>query len=188
MKSYAQASQDEWVQSIIGDKGWFVDVGAYDGVESSNTYALEKMGWRGLCIEPNREAFERLRANRDCLLSGYAISATDETLPFDGMSIGSGPPVDCRSLAHLLDVVGAPPVIDYLSIDVEGHELAVLAGMDFDRWSVRLITVEHNEYLEGPTRKMAILDFLTARGFECVALDIVAPGYGCYESWYQRVA
>jgi hypothetical protein len=39
--------------------GYFVEVGAYDGVTLSNTYFLEQMGWRGLLIEPIAPLCER---------------------------------------------------------------------------------------------------------------------------------
>ena len=43
----------------------FVDVGAFDGVEFSNTLAFEKdYGWKGVCVEPHPERFQQLAANR----------------------------------------------------------------------------------------------------------------------------
>lgn len=184
MTSYAQALQDEWVHSIIGDTGFFVDVGAYDGVEHSNTFALEQRGWTGVCIEPNADAFERMRGNRKCLLSGWAASDTDGFILFDGVVPGRGSAVPCRRLDTLLNAVNAPPVIDYLSIDVEGHEMEVLAGMDFDRWQVKLATIEHNLYRDGPAHRDAIRERMIGLGFVLVGADVVAPGYGPYEDWW----
>jgi len=40
--------------------GYFVDIGAFDGITISNTYALEKIGWKGICVEPVPEIYERL--------------------------------------------------------------------------------------------------------------------------------
>lgn len=186
MKPYSQAGQDEWVHSIIGDSGYFVDVGAHDGIVHSNTYALEQLGWDGVCVEPNPDAFEQLASNRSRFVSNFAISDHDGLVPFDGVCVGTGSGIPCRTLSALLEFAAAPPVIDYLSIDVEGHECAVLAGMDFDRWKVRLMTVEHNAYLRGSGHKDLIYSFLTARGFERVVEDVVAPGYGIFEDWYQH--
>lgn len=180
MKSYSQAGQDAWVHSIVGDTGYFVDVGAHDGIVHSNTYALEQLGWTGICIEPDEAPAQELIRNRSSLTLGFAISDHEgfvEILP-------SGKSVDCRRLSTLLQFLHEWRVIDYLSIDVEGHELEVLAGMDFDRWHVRCATIEHNFYCDGPGRKEAIADVMTANGFECFADDVVAPGYGEYESWW----
>jgi len=44
--------------------GYFIEVGAYDGVTLSNTYFLEQMGWTGLLVEPIRPLCERAAASR----------------------------------------------------------------------------------------------------------------------------
>lgn len=180
MTWYSQAGQDAWVHDLIGDSGYFVDVGAHDGVVHSNTYALEQRGWTGVCIEPDPTVIPQLESNRSCHAIGYAISNERGAVTIRP----SGVLVAALTLAQLLPLCDAPPIIDYLSIDVEGHELEVLAGMDFDRWHVRLATIEHNVYCDGPGRKDAIAAVMVRHGFECYADDIVAPGYGEYESWW----
>ena len=47
--------QDLWVALTLGhgrNGGYYVDVGSADGVEISNTYLLDRMGWKGVCIDP----------------------------------------------------------------------------------------------------------------------------------------
>ena len=70
---YSQIGQDAWVLSRIKDPGFFVDIGATNGIEKSNTYALELAGWRGICVEPNPHYFEELVNNRKCTLSPLAV-------------------------------------------------------------------------------------------------------------------
>lgn len=168
---YSQAGQDVWVLQQI-PKGFFVDVGAHDGVESSNTYALEKLGWQGLCIEPNPESYQRLINNRKCSLRLAAA----------GLSVG-------KTLTDIL--FGSPSVIDYLSIDVDGGELDVLHSMDFQKYQVRLITIEHNAYAEGPARQEQIFDYLTGQGFRRVVKDVKCldgEWFGkIYEDWYAHI-
>lgn len=180
----SQAGQDEWVHSIIGDSGYFVDVGAHDGVTHSNTYALEQLGWTGVCVEPNDDVFLELVNRRSAACLCYPISDEFKRRPFDGIAIGQGNNRICYPLKNALAVVQAPPIIDYLSIDVEGHELEVLAGMDFDRWHVRLITIEHNLYLRGPEHKEQIRAVLEPLGFKIDRENVIAPSYGEYEDWY----
>ena len=45
------------------DNGYFVEVGAWDGIQWSNTSGLLKAGWTGVYIEPQTEVFAKLMAN-----------------------------------------------------------------------------------------------------------------------------
>lgn len=171
---YSQAGQDLWVLKKVGNKGFFVDVGAHDGVESSNTYALEKAGWRGICIEPNPEAYAKLVQERKCNAMNVAAGTMPPRLP----------------LVNILKGI-APPVIDYLSIDVDGGEMDVLASMDFKKHYVKLITIEHNAYSEGTARQQEIFDYLTASEFRRVFKDVKCldgQWFGLiYEDWYENI-
>jgi hypothetical protein len=50
--------------------------------------------------------------------------------------------VPVRTLDDILAEIGAPKPLDFLSVDVEGHEIEVLSGFDFARWRPRLILLE----------------------------------------------
>jgi hypothetical protein len=63
----------------------------------------------------------------------------------------------------LLEQHGAPAVIDYLSIDTEGCELAILEGVDWSRYQFRCITVEHNF----TAQRQGIQVLLEAQGYQC---------------------
>ena len=69
---FSQHGEDFLLWNFFGyeSKGFFVDVGAFDGVHLSNTYSLELQGWTGICIEPNPKYFllcEKARKNAICL-------------------------------------------------------------------------------------------------------------------------
>lgn len=176
---YSQAGQDKWVLDKIA-KGFFVDVGAHDGIESSNTFALEQAGWEGLCIEPS-SFYDKLTENRNCLTSKVAAHY------YNGFLNG----VPCRTLRTLLTDTNCPKEIDYLSIDVDGGELTVLQGMDFETFHVKLITIEHNQYLEGTFRQDEIFKHLTGHGFKRTHKDVkcLDPNYFglIYEDWYENI-
>lgn len=170
--SVSQLGQDLWVleRSAYKRGGYFVEFGATDGVLLSNTYLLEtQMGWQGICAEPNPKYFGRLQRNRRCRVSDACIGArTGEVVEFVLAEEFGGMAADMdrdmhsqrrqaywsdsanrtrfttESLHDLLTRLGAPRDIDYLSIDTEGSELSILSTFPFDRWNVRLITVEHN--------------------------------------------
>lgn len=72
MESFSQYGQDQLISRVNGHKsdGYFVDVGAFDGIVFSNTYALEKYyNWSGICIEANDVKFKDLQNNRKCIVS-----------------------------------------------------------------------------------------------------------------------
>jgi len=65
-KFYSQNGEDYLLWSFFKGKrrGFYVDIGAFDGIHFSNTYAFEQIGWNGICVEPNPEIFAICRANR----------------------------------------------------------------------------------------------------------------------------
>lgn len=60
-KWFAQVHQDEVIIDLIGENGYFIDLASNDAKEFSNTLALERAGWDGLCIEPNPAYWYGLR-------------------------------------------------------------------------------------------------------------------------------
>lgn len=168
-QSKAQFRQDLFVLAELALKhdGFFVEFGATDGVELSNTWLLEKQfGWRGILAEPGRCWHTALAANRACTIDRRCVwSKSGETVRFNQTAIpelstidkfssadlhkearkaGTRYDVDTVSLMDLLAEHGAPSHIDYLSIDTEGSEFDILESFDFGRYNVRAITCEHN--------------------------------------------
>jgi FkbM family methyltransferase len=189
---YSQAGQDKWVHDLIGDSGVFVDVGAYDGIESSNTYFLEQKGWKGICIEANVDVFQLLIKNRKSININEAVTDRKGVCMFDTDRIGGNRVVSCNTLNNILKENLFPKEIDYLSLDIEGHELPVLESIDFNTWEIKLITVEHNLYLEGTERKNKIFELLTQRGYVRTHEDVKCldpnPAYfnQPFEDWYVK--
>jgi hypothetical protein len=69
MQFHSQIGQDQWVHSVLGDKryGFFVELGACDGISLSNTLFFERsLNWNGICIEPEQSMFDQLVRNRTC--------------------------------------------------------------------------------------------------------------------------
>jgi hypothetical protein len=77
-------------------------------------------------------------------------------------AVGDVIEVTTTSLMDLLEQQGAPAVIDYLSIDTEGSELAILEGVDWSRYQFRCITVEHNF----TAQRQGIQALLEAQGYQ----------------------
>ena len=194
---YSQANQDKWVCEYFGYKknGYFIEVGAFDGVHMSNTYALEKhLEWEGVCIEANPSMYSRLVANRTSKNCNVAVTSYRGYCKFSDDKIVSddekGVIVNCDTLDSVLESVNANKEIDYLSIDIEGQEYNVLQCFNFDKWNIKLMTVEHNLYLNGPEEKNKLYELLTKNNFirafdNVVCLDPHPSVYGKpYEDWY----
>ena len=194
MKYYSQSNQDKWVLEKLASKtnGVFVDIGAYDGIQTSNTYTLEKYyNWNGICIEANSEIYQRLIKNRNCINVYGAISNYRGDCSFSSDRISNeGVKTPCFLLNDILEKNLKDNIIDYLSLDVEGHEFFILETIDFDKWKFKLMTIEHNLYCNGPDQKNKIFDLLSKRGYVRVVEDAVCldtnPAWNNkpYEDWY----
>jgi FkbM family methyltransferase len=197
MSSHSQHGQDKvYIEKYMptGKKGYFIEMGAADGVANSNTLVLEKKyGWNGVCIEADDKVFPSLQKNRKCTVINAACSAyPGESLDFVYSNQFSGfmkfsklhrknlkrkhasgsfnTKTSC-TLTEVLKQVSAPSLIDFFSLDVEGAELEVLQGLDFYKYKINCILVEHNN--EQPKR-YHIRKLLEAKGYlrdMCVGLD-----------------
>ena len=201
--SVSQLGQDVWVLERTGFKrgGFFVEIGATDGVLLNNTLLLEReFGWRGICIEPNPTSFEQLRANRSCRtvpdcvgpvtgdevefifadvyggIADYAHEDSHAPKRQAYRAAGQYAKLTTISLDDLLTKYGAPRKIDYLSIDTEGSELAILKAFPFDEWEIELLTVEHNF----TKQRGEIRTLLEGFGYVCEEHE--------WDDWYRRTA
>jgi FkbM family methyltransferase len=140
--------------------GFFVEVGANAPQDGSQSWQFEQAGWDGVLVEPQPDLAERLRVmrrarvfavacsspanaggTRKLHLSGPHSSLASE-LAVTGVQAQAAIDVPVRTLDDILLEAGAPRPIDFVSIDVEGHEVEVLRGFDIARWSPRLILIE----------------------------------------------
>ncbi|MDM3861012.1 MAG: FkbM family methyltransferase [Aphanizomenon gracile PMC644.10] len=168
--SFSQFGEDILLLSYFNDykekQGFYVDVGAFHPFKLSNTMLLYKLGWHGLNIDCDKEKidlFNKLRprdinicaavanANKEMTLLQYPMSATNrlsdknDQLSLCGEIPNSQLSVNTKSLNMILEEISISMeeiVIDYLNVDVEGLELQVLEGLDFNKYAPKLISVE----------------------------------------------
>jgi FkbM family methyltransferase len=183
--SYSQFREDRLLDGIFaGRSGTCVEVGANDGVTGSTTYYFEKMGWKCVLVEPVPELCDRIRRSRSALLFECAASSeagedlfyVAETEPSLSSSSIVAPPRDGpgggragvrairvrkRTLDEILIEAGISRP-DFVTIDVEGHELEVLQGFSVERFRPDIIIVEDNSERGEPRVKA----FLKERGYE----------------------
>jgi FkbM family methyltransferase len=181
---YSQLEQDLWILESTNFKrnGYFIDIGAYDGVFHSNTYLLEKKyGWSGICVEPSNK-FDELKVNRSCLTENLCVynnsnsivefTEIDYNMELSGCADDFKDDHERNSINHkkistisLTDLCikyNCPNTIDYLSIDTEGSELKILEAHNFESFKFLFISIEHNRNIE---YKNAINNFLSSKNY-----------------------
>lgn len=168
--SYAQNAEDFRAFMALGSpaRGVYVEVGAHDPVLDSPTFGLYMQGWSGVTIEPNptfarrhrlirpRDRFFCLAAwDEDCSLpltipkgsvTGWARCGDDlplQTRSSERENISFQ--VEAKTLTNILNEADVAE-IDLMTIDVEGMARRVLGGLDFSRFSPRLLVIEKAGY------------------------------------------
>lgn len=174
MISFAQNHEDVLLARAFCDQrtGFYVDVGAGHPIELSVTKHFYEAGWRGINVEPGRGFLDLLESDRPRDVNlGIALSdregtttlhevlempelscvsaAQAEALRARGLTLRSRE-VPLRTLARVC-AEHAPDTIDFLKVDVEGHEREVILGADWRRWTPRVVVVETRlEGVDGP--------------------------------------
>jgi FkbM family methyltransferase len=163
--SYAQNLEDVLLHRVFANKadGFYVDVGAWDPEKDSVTKAFYDAGWKGVNVEPGYNNWRRLaRARgRDVNLqvavsdkegqgrflevAGSGLSSLESgvasSLDMYGLK-GNETSVKLTTLARIFEEQCLDREVDFLKIDVEGHEAAVIAGMNWRRFRPKVVLVE----------------------------------------------
>lgn len=177
--SYSQAGQDliahRFFKCYPPNSRFFIDVGAFDGINYSNTRLFFDHGWKGLCLEPVEKNYQKLEdAYRNTKVETLQVAAAD----YDGLmelNVATipwapewGSDVSTTSeqarqkwdnyvwtketvAVTTLDALLAARQVEsvaYISIDVEGSEVAVLRGFDLEKYNPALIIVEYSDQSE----------------------------------------
>jgi FkbM family methyltransferase len=174
---YSQYGQDSFIHHNLlsdTDSNIFIDIGAYDGIEGSNTKFFEEyLGWDGICFEPNPKLFERLQNNRKCqcvcgaawdnneqqtfrMIEGYSemLSGIVSELAPEHINrieqeckIHNGKYVDVPVDCYDINsflLTNEITNITYFSLDTEGSEFRVLKALDLNAIHIKIFSVENN--------------------------------------------
>lgn len=182
---HSQFGEDRVLERIFDgqETGVCVEVGAHDGVTGSTTLLFERKGWICVLVEPVPELCDKIRKVRSCMVFNCAASSepgeetffvaeSDTSLSTFHMT----PEQEARIAAvksavrtvrvrkrTLDDVLGEAnvPRVDFITIDVEGHELSVLKGFSLTTFRPRILIVEDNS----DQVDWSVLDYLDAHGY-----------------------
>lgn len=186
MTTYAQNFEDVTLRRTLQDvqRGFYVDIGAWHPTQDSVTRWFYDQGWCGINVEPNPHFLELLRKERPrdinlgCAIGAAQRKATlhivgetglttiDPTVS-QGLSVTQRISVEIISLDELLKahVVDG---IDFIKIDAEGSETAIIDGAEFSHYRPRIILVEatglhfYNPILERKGYRFVWFDGLNA--------------------------
>lgn len=196
-ESNSQVRQDVMALVLAGFKknGFFVEIGAGNGYDGSNTYLLENnYGWRGILSEPAKYWHADIYKNRSCIIDQRCVFRESKCLvefrEADGGYLSAitatandikGTPrivnkynIETVSLVDLFSQHNAPKTIDFLSIDTEGSELEIIKNFDFSSYEIKFISIEHNQ----ASIRDQIREYLKSWGYVRVDTTIT------FEDWY----
>jgi FkbM family methyltransferase len=207
----SQIGQDYWVCNSLNNKrnGYFIDIGAHDGLWYSNTYYLEKeLGWKGICVEPDKDMFNKLKLIRDCICINKAVYDQNTEVEFVSVEEintpegirgirtclsklypkinGNSQFTETITMEKLMTDNNSPSNIDYISIDTEGAEYEILSGFPFNKYKVKLWTIEHNQFLDDSQLKKKIRRIMRINGYHVLPRSQKPKGANIFEDWYKR--
>jgi FkbM family methyltransferase len=142
--------------------GFYIECGANDGVNQSNTWYFEKvLNWRGILIEPNKTSFKNLKNNRSSknIFKNVALVSEDfknknEEIYLSENNLESkltnianplSQKVATETLNNILKELNVNK-INFFSLDVEGYEEEVLKGLNLNIFDIDYILIETNNF------------------------------------------
>ncbi len=162
--SYSQNAEDVRLARVFdGSSGFYVDVGAGDGLEFSVTRLFYERGWSGINIEPVSATFAALQTARPRDVNLQVAVAVDEGIrdfwvssPHSGISSLYPPESDqlpdgfqlerttvhCKPMWRILEEHAQGLHVDFMTIDVEGAEGEVIRSIDFESTRPTVLVVE----------------------------------------------
>lgn len=138
--------------------GFYIDVGAFDGVHLSNTWVFEQLGWQGYCIEPSPRIFRLLAENRPgarCIEAAAAAGPGELELLIDPTMLLSSVTGDESAVREAFDVAA---------------RARELEDDDFVRATVRTISLDDLLRQHAPPPRIDLVS-IDVEGAEMQVLD-----------------
>ena len=214
--SYAQSGEDLIARFILDalrvTRPNYLDLGAYDPVRLSNTYHFYARNSRGVCVEADpglASRFAEVRprdrvinvavsdhtsgrakffAMSEASLNTLSQAEAERLVREEGCTIRTTLDVDIVPVATLIAREFPSRVLDFLSIDLEGIDEQIIAGIDFNFLRPKVICVETLSYsrLGGQVKKTGTIDMLRQRGYKIYADTYINTIAVDAELWHSR--
>lgn len=164
LESQSQAGQDIFVWNVLGrpSNGTFLDIGSSHPRKKSNTWALERLGWNGICVDNDAYCASLMGSRRAHFIHSDAskVHWSSVLLPYR-------------------------PVMDYLSLDVDASSLATLMSLPLGEIRFKVITIEHDAYRFDSSIRHQMREHLLAHGYDLVCSDVKDKSLP-FEDWWVR--
>jgi FkbM family methyltransferase len=213
--SYSQCGEDIIIADVLAALGIFkpsyIDIGAHAPVYLSNTYLFYRRGCQGVCIEPNPCLLRNIHRKRPrdiCLNAGIGTSTLTEA-PFYLMTTNTLSTFSKESAEHLAahsrekikKIINVPLLTleavikrhlpsgpDFISLDVEGVDLAILQSFDFSKHRPPVFCVETLTYTEDKTEEKILptIEFMLSQGYFSFADTYVNTIFVDKAAWKSR--
>jgi len=155
-KTYSKEQQDIFAKCLIGNSGFFLDIGCRTPVEENNTKLLEECGWRGLMFDTDETFIKKCQNQR--FAKSFCIDATS-----------------CAFI-DILKNEKCPQIIDYISLDIDEASIPCLKKILENGYQFKCMTFEHTWDLKDPVNNNSILEsrnILKTYGYIALYEDVV---------------
>ena len=170
--NYSQSGQDQFAYNLIGDKGTYLEIGAFDPIINSNTYKLETLcGWSGFSVEYDKS---HQTAWYKCNERNSSRVIWD-----DAFNVNYLDSINKFNLSNN---------IDYLSCDIEppNNTFEILKLLINSKIKFKFISFEHDKYISGDKFEKKAKDFLYHNGYKIAVDNVYSRNnkYKIYETWF----
>ena len=174
--SYSQGGIDLLLNHIFRNKknGFYIDIGCNHPIKNNNTYLFYKMGWSGINIDLDKKSIDLFKLfrpkdkNINCAISSSNSeknlffyhdkspinTISDLTANYQNAKVKEIKKIKTQTLNSIFNKLYLKnKQIDFISIDVEGHELDVIKGLDLKKYKPNVVVIE---YLDLSAKKLEI--------------------------------
>ena len=185
---FSQEGEDILLRHMIGMKrnGFYVDIGAHHPFRFSNTYLFYLRGWRGINVDPMPGSMQRFNEyrpgdiNLECGVSDVEMDMTYHQYSEPALNGFTLLEPDAKKKINLTGSISIPTKrlsaifeehlptgqqIDFMSVDVEGHDLNVLRSNDWSRYCPGYVLVEDRSLDLMDIRKSETAQFMMNAGY-----------------------
>jgi len=162
---YSQAGQDKFIANLFNfsPNGYFVDVGCWHPINNNNSYFLETLGWKGICIDRDFQDYSLRKAKY------YNVDALE------------------INYKDLFEANNLPQIIDYLSLDLDvPYTLTALNKIIDTGYVFKALTVEHDWY--GKEERLSCREemrkLLLSKDYYLLYSDVWISNYEYFEDWW----